>query len=350
LQNCCKIPNFVTLNNHYFYLEMKKQILGMTLCLFAFAACHKEIEEKDFSFKSASSIAELDLNNNSVEKIDFNADLETRSIVIGDTEGDIDDVVELTSGVDISNFCLTDPNGCQLGENLKFRLAPGQRIGKAGIKDNNGGFNSPTAPQNLDKGINVRSRYTLNGRTLTTLKGKEHIYQTELQTDGNYRLQLSPKFANRDVDLFVFRFVLVNGILQKTLVQWSINGVGKTETLHLKQKGYYEIVVDSESDANGNEYTLMLSKNTPIQTQTALSNNVIVYKFSAPTGRSGIVAENLVGWRFRRAGATRTFTGAGALNSYYSFDCNTCDYLVTAIYRNTLSNQLAEYYATMFRP
>jgi hypothetical protein len=330
---------------------MKKQILGMTLCLFAFAACHKDMEDNDFSLKSASGISELDLNNNSVEKIDFNADLETRNIIIGDTEGDIEDVAEITSGAEIIDLCLTAPNGCQFGESLKFRLAPGQRIGKAGIKDNNNpNLSSPTAPQNLNSGTNIRSKYTLNGRTLTTLKGKEHIYQTELQTDGNYRLQLSPKFANRDVDLFVFRLSLVNGVIQKTLVQWSINGVGKTETLHLKQKGYYEIVVDSESDANGNEYTLMLSKNTPIQTQTALYNNTIVYKFTAPTGRSGIIPETLTSLRFRRAGVTRTFTGAAALTTYYLFDCSTCDYLVTAIYRNNVTGQLTEYYATMLRP
>jgi hypothetical protein len=259
---------------------------------------------------------------------------------------DIEDVPVVTSGSTIN--CQGTPEQCAeiYLQNLRFvnAIKPGQRLGVFGS------LNLNAAPD-----VNNYNcyRYISNVGILDFCGyvGKDKDHPLNLDANGNYRIQLSPKNANRNLDLFVYEHKFVNGEIDTTLVAYSVLPAGETETVHLTKKGHYTIVVD-EKNANsaGSDYVLSVSNNTPVKAVPILTaSNNLNYQFKyAFNLKQGI---KLIAWSFRKKiNGNWTPVGNYTTNSTFKFGCGTCDYLVSPVYFNEYTGFVEEGDATLFRP
>jgi hypothetical protein len=327
-------------------IQAKNRWMATAIILVLLSACQKENENDSFNAsKTGVSNSEVTIDNNAqVVEIQENATNNHRAPAAPEPPGDLEDVPEVTAGQALQLSCILNPNGCD--DELMIGSPPvpnsidrGKRLG---IADR----------QHLDAGTNKIHSYKLPTRTVSGFVAKERTYYLKLPTNvanANYRIQLSPKFANRDVDIFVYKMSVVNGVLVRTLKAWGINGPGLTETLHLSESGYYELIVDSQSATLGNDYILSVSKNTAIKTNTRIVNNKVQYQFST---QSVLGLETLIGWRIQRVGSS-VATVYTPVNLFFIFGCsNTCHYYITPVYRNTRTNQVVEHIelTTVIRP
>jgi hypothetical protein len=324
----------------------KNRWIGTAILFVLLSACQKENENNTLdTSKSGLSNSEMTIESNAqVIDIQDNAAADRRAPAAQEPPGDLEDVPEVTAGQALQLSCIQNPNGCD--DDLMTGNPPvpnsidrGKRLG---IADR----------QHLDAGTNRIHSYKLPSRTVSGFIAKERTYYLKLPSNvvnGNYRVQLSPKYANRDVDIFVYKLSVVNGVLVRTLKAWGINGPGLTETLHLSESGYYELIVDSQSSTLGNDYILSVSQNTRIKTNTRIVNNKVQYQFAT---NPVLGFETLIGWRIQRAGSpvATVFT---PVNLFFIFGCsNTCHYFITPVYRNTKTNQVIEHLelTTVIRP
>jgi hypothetical protein len=324
----------------------KNRWIGTAIILVLLSSCQKETENNEFDTSNKEVFnSEMTIENNAqVIEIKDDVTPNRRAPAAPEPPGDLEDVPEVTAGQALQLSCIQNPNHCD--DDLMTGNTPvpnsidrGKRLG---IADR----------QHLDAGTNRIHSYKLPTRTVTGFVAKERTYYLKLPNNvanANYRVQLSPKYNNRDVDIFVYKLSVVNGKLVRTLKAWGINRPGLTETLHLSESGYYELVVDSQSPTLGNDYILSVTKNTAIKTTTRIVNNKVQYQF-ATTPNLGL--ETLIGWRIQRAGSTiaQTFT---PVQLYFIFPCsNTCHYQITPVYRNRHTNQVVEHLemTTTIRP
>ena len=199
------------------------------------------------------------------------------------------------------------------------------------------------------------SCYEINNQTLCGYGGKEKAFPLTINTAGNYRVQVTSKSPTKDFDLFVF-LKEGSGTQQQTsdvkkLETCSTFPAGKTETVHLTKKGRYHLMIDeytNNANCSEGEFTIAVSANTNVLTLPTRKGNHLIYQFKVlkePT------ENQLVAWALRvvHNGAVsepRYYRS----NSRFSFNCQQFDYLVTPVYRHSVTNQIVEGDATLIHP
>ena len=285
-------------------ISTKSRCITTAVFLVLLSACQKENQENLLDTPLDTSKSELlkaeMTHNQNVEVIDIESLVKTnrRAPAAQEPPGDLEDVPEVTDGAALRASCVSNPNGCDddlmVGGNenpVPNSIAVGKRLGIAGV-------------QNLNNGNDNIKSYTLpTGKILTGFNARERVSYLKIPQNGKYRIQLSANNGNRDVDIFVYKLGVVNGQIVKTgMKAWGINASGFTETIHLTEKGYYMLILDSQQSGNNNNYVLSVSKNTTISTNTRIVNNKMAYQFVSSQPNLGF--ETFVQWRFQQRGST----------------------------------------------
>lgn len=259
---------------------------------------------------------------------------------------DIDDVPVVTSGIIIN--CGGTPYECAIERLETQRFINAIKVGqRLGVYDNLA-LSSSTSKYNC-----YRHYSDIGVRDFCGYIGKEKDHALNIKTNGNYRIQLTPKSSTRNLDLFIYKHTVApNGYIDSTLVSFSTLPAGLTETVHLKEAGYYTIVVDEKvSNPTGSDYILSVSTNTPVITVPILrSDNTLIYQF-IQNPASATKSRQLIAWNFKRKiGGVMTDLGNYSPFSTFRFTCSTCDYLVSPVYYNTNTGLNEEGTATVIRP
>lgn len=259
---------------------------------------------------------------------------------------DIDDVPAVRTGSSI--HCHGTPYECKKMYMDFFRkpLKPGQRVG----------VQTPVSLDLENMAINHQNCYRYYSQVgvmdFCGYIGKDREHPLNIETNGNYRIQVSALSNNRNLDVFVFKHRLFSdGRVDTTVVAYSTLPAGHTETLHLTEAGYYTIVVDEKvSNPVGSDYILSVSKNTPIKTTPILrTDGTLVYQFSLVSPPSN--NEYLIGWSFKKK-ISRQWVDLGSYGyqNTFIFSCSSCDYLVSPVYQSTIVNATREGSGTLIRP
>ena len=306
--------------------------------------------QKDFTAPSVVTEAPLQTHQlYAIDKITSISDdlIDPHQPSILSTRGTLPDIEdELVIVVGGSINCIGNPDSC-LESAIKLRMGlridVGQRIGNLSALTLNMGFNRKTCYRHYSEvGVMDMCGYT----------GKENNHVLDIKTDGNYRVQLSPKHTARNLDMFIYKYTpnYTTHRIDTALVAFSTLLAGKTETVHLTKKGYYTIVVDEhELSGTTSNYTLSVSENTDIKTTPILYNDDLIYQFQSIKTLNPNT--QLAAWNFKRKiNGVLTNLGNYYPNNTFSFSCTTCDYLVSPVYINTLTGNTMEGAATMIRP
>lgn len=321
----------------------KNRYLTATILMIWLSACQKENQNHSFDITKNDYLNQISqtTTDESAILVDDNATPSRRTLAALPeiADGGMEDREEVTSGISMGNSCIQEPNSCihtSVGAPVIESVQPGSRVGLKTV-------------QNLNLGTNVVSTYQLPNRTLVNLNANEKTYKLKIRETGSYRVQLAPKYSNRDVDIFVYKLSLVNNAIVRTLVGAGIYGNGATETVDINATsiGYYELVVDAESTVLGNDFYLSVSKLSRIKTTTAWVNNKVQYRFA----RIISPLENMTqtGWRFRKVGVTAAPQDF-SVNTPFVFGCRNCDWLISPLFRNTLTNVVMEDDKEFFKP
>ena len=283
------------------------------------------------------------------------AELKTR-LVDG---GDVDDVVlEPASSApddDCDKVCFTFPGveNCDALCELLWRSRPqemktGARIGVMETESQ-----CPTYPY-----ASAFKAYILNKDSLTGYMAKERSFPFTIEKDGNYRVQMTPLSANKNLDLFIFK-KRGTGTGQgttdiKNLAAWSTQPEGMTETIYLTDKGRYHIILDEKGGNNNcteGNFILSISANTDLVFNPLLYRGKLSYyitTFKKPSADKPIAA-----WGIRQ----RKDGNVGPLIYYvampyilYHFPCKTCDYIIAPVYINPVTRELTMGEGATFRP
>lgn len=323
----------------------KTALLFCTLLLSSLTACKEDAVAPDSFDLQPAQVVE---NKQIYPVTDITAIAENgRPITTLSTRGDladIDDVPVVKTGSTI--HCHGTPYQCVMMNLEHFRtrnsIKPGQRLG---IYD----------PLSLD-GYDYnnyecyRQHFNVGVIEVCGYKGKDKEHPLYIETAGNYRLQLTPRFNSRNLDLFVYKLtVRPTGKIDTSVVAMSILPAGQTETIHLTEAGFYTIVVDDKSPSvSQSDYILALSHNTAVRTiPILLSDNSLVYQFTAPSSSYKM----LIGWNFKRKiSGVLTDLGTYPTNSTFRFSCEMCDYYVSPVYYNTSTGLEEEGAATVIKP
>jgi hypothetical protein len=349
--NYQKNSNLMKVVNH-----SKIGFFTLLLFFFSFNACQKDAaspaisesipmtelkSEKAYPIDNITPIYEIPKNQRLSSGLQMRGEL-----------ADIEDVPVVTSGSTIN--CHGTPEQCLIIylENLRFlnAIKPGQRLGIYSSLS----LHNANVAQNINNYTCYRYISEVGIRDFCGYIGKDKDHPFNIKTDGNYRIQLTPKNTTRNLDLFVYKLEVKNGEIDTTLVAFSTLPAGKTETIHLTKKGYYTIVVDERvSNSIGSDYILAVSGDTRVKTIPILQeNNELVYQFALKPNLSPSNNDNqLVAWSFqRKINGVLTDLGYYPVNSTFNFLCETCDYLVAPVYAHKITGKIEEEAATLLRP
>jgi hypothetical protein len=319
-----------------------------TILIFGFSACQKENQTDNSFGMTKTEFLNQTANRVSTEEailVDANTTPVRRTLALLPAleEGGMEDVEEVISGQNVGESCIQAPHECahNFGTPVIESVQPGRRVGFKTI-------------QNLNEGFNNVSTYRLPNRTLINLNANEKTYKLKIRELGTYRVQLTPKYSDRDVDVFVYKLDYENGFITRTLVGAGIYGQGATETIDIQATsvGYYDLVVDAESTLLNNDFTLSVSNLTRIKTTTTSANNTqISYRFARIVSRLEFQDPNVqqIGWRFRKVGSSalpQTF----AINAQLRFNCSNCDWLISPLFKNMVTNVQTEGTTEFFKP
>jgi hypothetical protein len=320
----------------------KLSLLTVVMLLLSFNACQKEnvqtIKSDTVDFvESLYPIKDIIKLDDGTKMRPDPGILQTRGEL-----ADIEDVPVVTSGV-ISR-CGGTPEQC-----LTLYLEDTHRANSIKPGQRQGIYNGLS----LDdlEGFNKYNCYRSTTRSYCGYTGKDKDHPLNISSDGNYRIQLSAKNADRNLDLFVYQHRVIDSRIDTILVASSILHAGKTETIHLTEKGYYTLVVDEKTPHSiGSDYFIAVSLNTPVKAIPIVkSNNDLLYQFQHVLPSS----QNLTfsSWAFRvKVNGVWQSMGNFPITTTFSFLCNTCDYLVSPVYINQSTGLTEEGSATLIRP
>jgi hypothetical protein len=325
-------------------------LFALIVLLFSLNACQKDAISPiaDVETTTNSTLSATDLTNlKTSEFVKVPAIPETndsKTLLTRSTDkSDIQDVYPNTSS-DFQVYCTVFNDDC-IATQLSLRnfnsIKEGTRIGKLSTVNLEG--------SNLRNAKNTYISHTNVGViAMGGYNGKENRHPFKIEEDGNYRIQLTPLSATRNLDVFVYKLTPRNGEIDSTLVAYGTLPAGKTETVHIGKKGYYTIIVD-EKDAYGTDtnYMLSVSQHTSVKTTPILQYGELSYKFDNiyPFGSYSHTGWNIKG---RTSGSwinLGNFT-AGSILTFTS--CNSCDYLVTPLF--SYSGNVLEGTPTMVHP
>ncbi len=321
----------------------KTVICTLALSLLSLIACQKDAVAPD-TFDTTTAVENKPLYAvNDITDIAETGRLLSSLTTRGDL-ADIEDTPVITTGSTIN--CIGTPYQCA-SSYLEFlrtinAIKPGQRLGV---------YDALALTGNSRNDYECYTQHTQVGvMQLCGYKGKDKDHPLHIKTTGNYRVQLTPKYNDRNLDMFIYKHtVRPNGKIDTTVVAMSTMSEGQTETVHLTEEGFYTIVVDSKTSSPHNtDYILAVSNNTPVKTiPIVLIDNTLVYQFTAPSTSYKM----LYGWNFKRKiSGVLTDLGTYPANYTFRFSCETCDYLVSPVYYNTHTGHLEEGDATVVRP
>jgi hypothetical protein len=322
-------------------------VFALVALLFSLNACQKESINPISGDVTASTTTTQNLKN---ETIDVSAITipERASATTLTTRADLSDIKDvIPANSEIIIACVGTPKVCtetRLGIRRANTIKPGERIGVSSA------VSLSSAPASNRKEIYSRST-DAGVMAYGTYKGKDNHHPLNITADGDYRIQMTPINTNRNLDMFIYKLeVRDNGSIDSTLVEIGRLPSGKTETVHLRKKGFYTIIIDEELASNtGAAYMLAVSPAMNTNTKVTLSNNNLIYDFDVIVG---ISIENLSGWTFKRKvnsdwvdlgtfAATSTFVFLNAPNS---------DYLVAPVFTNNVTGTTRTAAFTMIRP
>jgi hypothetical protein len=319
--------------------QSKILLCALFVSLLAFTACQKDLNVESNPSASPSKkpnfSTEIDAKNLTTvadegqERV--SSLLNVRAIV-----GDIEDEPVVIAGVDNDCTVGTPLERLQcLNNRAKMRVQVGKRQGISDIL-NITSINS----------TNTTNCYQYGGQNVCGYTGREITHPLNVPVNGNYRIQLTPKNPNRDFDVFVYRYAIVNGVFTKTLVGFGVFPQGKTETITITQQGEYDIVVDEYPNSSGvvgsgdGSYILAISSNTTVKTTASYNQNTnnVSYQFGI-TANSAPIGYRLESWYFKRKnGAVWQNAGTYPATQSFTFSCGTCDYAVAPIYINAIGD------------
>ena len=268
--------------------------------------------------------------------------LETRGVI-----ADIDDVTVARAGG--STIIGGLDSFFNKMHNRPGRISIGMRIG---ISD--------TISLNLrDNTFNDYNCYRINANDFCGYIGKDRDHALNISENGNYRIQVTPLSNTRNLDVFVYKHVLLpNGIIDSTVVASSTLPAGKTETVQLTEAGYYTIVVDEKvSTPRGSDYILAVSRNTPVVTTPILKGDgTLAYQFSLKHPVSFQLDKTLIAWSLKKKivapfGGRWSDLGEYPVTSTFIFTDMSADYAIAPVYKNRIyPNTITVGDGTLIRP
>jgi hypothetical protein len=318
-------------------------IFAFIVLLFSLNACQKDAIAPSFEEPMLQTPTSFDVQN--LVTVPDLPDAH-QSTALG-TRNNIPDIKDtLMPTIDVAIACFGTPDFC-LEAGLKVRkmnsIKLGNRIGKLNTVNLEGNaFNFKTTYNYISPGGAV---------SMGGYNGNERRHPLNIETDGHYRIQMSPLSPTRNLDMFVYKLEVKNGQIDSTLVAFGTLPAGQTETVHITKKGYYTIIVDEKNAAGSDtDYLLAVSPHTLTKATSFIQNNSLVYKFDLVVG---ISIYTHTGWAFKKKiNGVWTNVGTYAPNTTFIFGCATCDYLVAPIFdlNTTPAVEIIEGTSTLIHP
>jgi hypothetical protein len=312
--------------------KIKIRSLTAALLLLIIGACQKQNQEETVVPPSPNLI-----------KVQLNPTLSARAATL--TEGGVEDVEVVTTGIPKAQLedvqCIQNPASCSdvlVGSMVSDSvIMPGFRLGVKRL-------------QNLNRVSNAITKYDLPSGRVEDYNAHQKTFRLKLLTDSTYRIQVTPKDSNRNVDAFIYKLAVKEGRIVQNLIAWGIHPAGKSETMTISGAGYYLIVVDAQSEQLDNNFLISVSRHTPIGVQSKVKSGITEYQLDAPPYLNQN-KDKWVGWSFRKVGLFNAPSEYFSKDAPFAFNC-TCDWLITPIYQNQQTGLQAPYQtlATVIRP